>query len=79
MKKTISIFLLPLSALPAVGQDFEKCIKQFQAEANSIAEIMKGLDKQSADISERRRNAKTKPEQDALKSRDLKVKAWKSC
>lgn len=68
MKRTISIGLCALlcSMISAVGQDFEKCIAQFQAEARSISEALKGLDKQSADLSERRRQAKTKAEQDAL-------------
>jgi hypothetical protein len=68
MKKTISICVLMLlsSMFAAILQAQEECVKQLLAETEAKKPLFLELDKQSADISERRRYANTKPEQDAL-------------
>lgn len=66
MKQTLTISLLLLSTLPAFGQDYEKCIQQFQAEVKSLGEQFKQLDEESKQLSEQYKNANTKAERDAI-------------
>jgi hypothetical protein len=70
MKKTTSIWLLTILflALPAIGQDLEKCVQMIQDHNKTAAKEVEALGKQEAALSESCRNPTTKDEQDRCKA-----------